>query len=682
MEPSTIHPINTLEFIYPLIHQSIYPSPQNSKSTMKITISLSLFHLLVFGDAGTTTSAAFTLPNPSSSTFSILKRLDRDDHPRSGALYALDPIVEAYKRRGPRDPFAEYASMSSSLPGSDNASASVSASAPSASEVVIDTVATPVVPVDIVPDVPEGSYNTDGLVDAINNAASAAMDASDRATEAAASFAAPLAAKVAATAAAVSTAATATVTTSESDSSPERVANLFELIKTNAKTIDPSALSSTSSTQKAPNLFDSLPKLPEVSLPEMSLSLPEIKPIQSPPITPPSLPEESQQGLVALGKNLMKVARLDFSGPKNIDFPSANIDMSGAAGAGASLSAGAAEVGDQTMNLMTNLQFDKYGAWYITAASLFFAFYQREEGEKAAAKVYQQKLLIAQVQANEASAAAEQAAEGAKLAKQLAAELPMIVEATVNVGEELLENSKIEQLRVENELLVQQILQLTIELKDQKERLDSMITSINGPPVKKEPKVVIPKVQTTLERDPEEDEKILSVLKEIDEENAKRTKAQAKSPKKKAKTTRKKAKASKKKVKASKKEAIVASDKADENLQAIEAAEDSFKEAITETAEEKKETIIEEIKTIDAKATKEKKKAPKVKKARTPKKKGAAKKVLASTDGAENVNPWGVLKESTLKRKTIAQLSAYLLERDVDVSGLSKTDLVGTIQSL
>ena len=67
----------------------------------------------------------------------------------------------------------------------------------------------------------------------------------------------------------------------------------------------------------------------------------------------------------------------------------------------------------------------------------------------------------------------------------------------------------------------------------------------------------------------------------------------------------------------------------------------------------------------------------KKKKKTTPKKRGAAKK-----PESDDPNPWGSLKESTLKRKTIAQLTAYLNERKVDVEGLSKAELVGTIQKL
>jgi hypothetical protein len=117
----------------------------------------------------------------------------------------------------------------------------------------------------------------------------------------------------------------------------------------------------------------------------------------------------------------------------------------------------------------------------------------------------------------------------------------------------------------------------------------------------------------------------------------------------------------------------------------IEAAEVSFKKAAV--IDEELENIFTKADARDAFASE----APAKKaatKANAPRRKMGAAKAPASgaakapASGAANENPWGSLKESTLKRRTVAQLTEYLNERKVDVEGLSKIDMVGTIQKL
>ena len=126
-------------------------------------------------------------------------------------------------------------------------------------------------------------------------------------------------------------------------------------------------------------------------------------------------------------------------------------------------------------------------------------------------------------------------------------------------------------------------------------------------------------------------------------------------------------------------------EKAAEALKVIEAAEVSFNEALAESTK-KAAVIDEELESILAKAdardasTSEAPAKKAATKAKAPRRKMGAAKAPAS--GAANENPWGSLKESTLKRKTVAQLTEYLNERKVDVEGLSKIDMVGTIQKL
>lgn len=131
-------------------------------------------------------------------------------------------------------------------------------------------------------------------------------------------------------------------------------------------------------------------------------------------------------------------------------------------------------------------------------------------------------------------------------------------------------------------------------------------------------------------------------------------------------------------------------EKADEKLKVIEAAELSFNEALAESTKEAA-VMDEELESMlakaDARGDASTSEAPAKKtatKAKAPRRKmGAAKAPATVTaNGAANENPWGSLKESTLKRKTVAQLTEYLNERKVDVEGLSKIDMVGTIQKL
>jgi hypothetical protein len=283
---------------------------------------------------------------------------------------------------------------------------------------------------------------------------------------------------------------------------------------------------------------------------------------------------------------------------------------------------------------------------------------------------------------------------------------------------------------------------LKMENASQKE----MITSIMGKKAavkvsktkeEKPVKLEIPVGKSVMERDPDEDKKILSILKDMDVANAEKKAKEVKPKRKKAvrkkkasvakKTTTvaktvaappKKKKAARKKKAASKKTAAkkkteveafaIEESSTDKAIEDIEAAEESFNEAMAESMREA--DMIAEIKGLVAKPN-EDEDAP-TPAASKPKKKRASpttKKAAAPVEAESN--PWGKLKESTLKRKTIAQLSEYLNERvsdhfeyctdrmqysvcdcsqhltifslqQITIEGLSKKELVGTIQSL
>ena len=160
--------------------------------------------------------------------------------------------------------------------------------------------------------------------------------------------------------------------------------------------------------------------------------------------------------------------------------------------------------------------------------------------------------------------------------------------------------------------------------------------------------IEIPIVKETMEPDPDEEAKILSVLKEIDEANL-----AAATKKKKTVTKRKvatKTKTAKKKTVTAKAKTVTAKAKTASKKKAAKKKAASKKKKAAVAKKDEDLLVVEEIaaamkKEADKKEEEEKKVEEKI-------------PVAASLD-----NPWGALKESTLKRKTIAQLTAYLGER-------------------
>lgn len=237
--------------------------------------------------------------------------------------------------------------------------------------------------------------------------------------------------------------------------------------------------------------------------------------------------------------------------------------------------------------------------------------------------------------------------------------------------------------QIPKEIMLAELEKIKLSNASQMTDVSNLSGQKNGSVMKEKPlKIEIPVGKSTMERDPSEDKKVLDILKDLDDENAKVQAAAAKAKKAvKKKSVKKKAakkktrapkkatvtaevpvvkkkavkkKAAKKKTRAPKKSPVIAvvpkeSITTDEALKAIEAAEESFNEAMSESSKEA--AMIEEIKGIVADAEIA---VPAPKKSSSPE---------PSPVPASSENPWGKLKESTLKRKTIAQLSAYLNER-------------------
>jgi len=217
---------------------------------------------------------------------------------------------------------------------------------------------------------------------------------------------------------------------------------------------------------------------------------------------------------------------------------------------------------------------------------------------------------------------------------------------------------------------------------------------------------VPPAVKQVMQRDPEEDKRILQILKDMDSANfaTKKTvtKKRTVSKKKKAvekaapkveskKVTKKKAATRKvtKSVPAQKIVEVKADKKPVVEIKKATPKKIVEVKADTKPVEEIKKATPKKIVEVkaDTKPVVEKKKvAPRnAKKTVVPKK--TAEVTTKIETGQDAVNPWASLSESTLKRKTVIQLTEYLGEREVkftDDSGkiLKKAELVTVLRSI
>ena len=98
--------------------------------------------------------------------------------------------------------------------------------------------------------------------------------------------------------------------------------------------------------------------------------------------------------------------------------------------------------------IIEKLNLEQNAPWYVASAAVLFSLLQRNAGKEEALKLYQEELSDAQSRADEAADAAAVAAKGARLAKELAEQLPK-GEEEVDVGQILLNNSKVKELEVD-----------------------------------------------------------------------------------------------------------------------------------------------------------------------------------------------------------------------------------------
>lgn len=557
------------------------------------------------------------------------------------------------------------------------------------------------------------NISTDALTDSLNNAVTAASEAADKAKSAAESIPSPddltaqalTAAAAASTQAqeAVSSAIKSATTATTSTYTPEegKALPLSEYLKQSdfkAETSD----TLQKSQEKLAILKNNLLGGASIKVPEVSINMPEMPKREMPDVS----------------------TSVDYSGfSKKI---------------GAVMSSGTAMTTSESFQkLVDTLHIKEYGAWYLTAFSLVYALSQKNEGKKQVQEQYNIKLSEAQQKAAEAAELALAAAEQAQKSKDLAKK----VKEEEKDSQDILAESRRKQLELEKEMMKNELSNLsalTESLKTQITILTKQSTERKSVP---EPEVffadeavdetLIPKVRQTLPRDPEEDIRILEIIKEIDTENgdfmsAKRAKEKAEA----AALALKKAEEEEKiaaearalvieqeRIAAEARAAVERQDRlaaeakrvAEEAAEAAAIAEEKAKKlaAKVEKAQEKarleaeakekkaaeekakkkaeadaKKKAAEEKAKIEAeekaaKAEAEKKAAEKAsakseKKTTKPKKAPAksTKKVKASSEP----HPWSTLAPSTLSRKNVKELTAFLSDR-----GIASTDENGKV---
>jgi len=287
--------------------------------------------------------------------------------------------------------------------------------------------------------------------------------------------------------------------------------------------------------------------------------------------------------------------------------------------------------GDQIANIWTGFKFQEYGGWYVAALAIAGALVQRRAGKEDAAREFADQLTGVKSQASSAAEAATLAAKGAKLASAAASR------ARTSSSSAVLEATRSKVAEVENEILQKKVQKLENEAKAAK------VAKAENAKLKKE--------ITQLKKAASKSEKLLAEKKELQDQIATLKKGGGAAPK--AKVAAKVA--AKAKVKKAVKKAKVVADSPPPPDN-----EDLFFAANEEESSPP-----------------------------PPGPKGSKKATVAKSapvDVSEG-NPWGTLAPSSLKRKTVKDLTSYLSERGVDTKGddgkaLKKALLVEAVQNL
>lgn len=349
----------------------------------------------------------------------------------------------------------------------------------------------------------------------------------------------------------------------------------------------------------------------------------------------------------------------------------------------------AATITPAIADLASSLHLQEYGGWYVAAAVAIYASQQREAGREDASAKFEAELASANEKASEAALAAGLAARGANTAKELAVKMEKGLKK--DGGKALLESSRSKMVEMEKEIMEKEMRALQAEVASLRNQLAQ---SEGGKKKKKgKTKTVLTEIEKEyptkvfMERDPDEDVRIIEILKAMDKENqTAQKKAAAEAEKKREEEAKfvaaqKKKAASKKKTKGAeaaqakagvaktKKAATKKAKKASTKVKSGAKRKTAVKKAATKkTAAATKKIVTETKKTVTE-----------------PKKTVTVTKRAPASTGA--IDDWASLAESTLKRKTVAQLTEYLTGKGVtatDSSGksLKKAKLLEAVKSL
>eukprot|EP00581_Thalassiosira_minuscula_P006550 CAMPEP_0183742500 /NCGR_PEP_ID=MMETSP0737-20130205/64729_1 /TAXON_ID=385413 /ORGANISM="Thalassiosira miniscula, Strain CCMP1093" /LENGTH=555 /DNA_ID=CAMNT_0025978087 /DNA_START=90 /DNA_END=1757 /DNA_ORIENTATION=- len=330
----------------------------------------------------------------------------------------------------------------------------------------------------------------------------------------------------------------------------------------------------------------------------------------------------------------------------------------------------AASVSPAVADFIAALHLKEYAGWYVAAFMAIYASQQRSAGMEAASAKFESELADAREKANEAASAAGLAAEGANVAKKLA--IKMEKDLKKDGQNVMLESSRSKVAQIEKEMMEKEMRALQAEVTSLRGQLAKSAGGAKKKATKK--KTVKTEIEeeyptkVTMKSDPDEDSRIIELLKEMDEANLIQKKKAAEEAEKKREEEAKFVAAEKKKEESRKmtKGVEAAQKKAEAAKKKKSAKKKSAKKASTKVSAKTKTKTGAKQKASTKKSVA--KKAPKV-------------KVVATADD------WALLAESTLKRKTVAQLTEYLTGKGVtatDSSGksLKKAELLEAVKSL
>ncbi len=312
------------------------------------------------------------------------------------------------------------------------------------------------------------------LVDQVNQAAATAVEASQQTSDIVSSVSDKATVTASATATAATAASTAAPTTSEPSTITENVNAAATAIKesTSDLPVDTSsakemteAMTSTA-TNKVPTLFEYLKSGGAVQDGISPTTKEKIALLKDNIVRPVGNVEESTASAVSgaakaianveteAAKSVISTTSQGIQGLNEVTQSAKTFVYSvgaatAGAGVGAGVDAGATDVQWSLKSVVDNMRFDEYGAWYLAGATFVYAITAKESGRKEAAEKFEAELEKAKEKAEEAAEAAGVATEGAEMAKHLVKEIDP-KSSGKNIGEQLLENAKIEELLVEN----------------------------------------------------------------------------------------------------------------------------------------------------------------------------------------------------------------------------------------